>query len=1039
QAVGHKLTLICAPPGYGKTTLAAHYAARVDVPVAWHAIGERQRDVPNLHTQALAALAYAVPGIQDLEVGFAYTPGEMGAEVADFLRDTLTHDILYVLDDVQLLQGSPAAEAWLSALVERAPATCHILIVSRTLPDLPLTEMIARGEVLAIGQEELRFSAEEVTDLAGTVLARTIEPDDAARLTERLEGWPAGTILALQPLPTELAQTLFREDIGQPGTGPEALFYTLAASMLAAQPPGLRDFLLASSVLERFTPELCRTVLQIPNSAYWMAEALNRNLFLSRGPGGLTYHKLFRQFLQQKLKDDRAAWFAELHTRAASWLLENDDLDEAFDHFWLAGLNDEAVGIAERVARAYFAQGKAETLLHWGHRLRQVQAPVPRLMFACAMIHTDRGDYDPAAAELAEAEVAFAARGDTAGLREVRLQRAMIALQRSEYSVVQRLAGPLAALAQRTGSRDDPVPADDPTNVAGRALKVLGVMALRQGDVRGAIERLITAVPLHRANGDAYALANALQDLGVAYWRLGDLEEASAHLQEVVALRRQLGSASALALALNNLGFLYHLSGHYRQALETLETGLSVSNRVPHRRTEAYLLASLGDLQRDRGAYDEALHLYDKALEVVGHTEPALRAAILTGSSTLWRWRGNLDEAINLADEALTLAEGHSIVMESAMARAALWAARLEQGSVAPAANELRAVVAEMEPQGTPIELVWAHGLVALAALAREDRQAARQSLVAALGVAEAVGSAQPLVAEMTHTPALRSFVGSNPSLEDVLAPELGRLQAFQINETPPLPVQSRLPVAMPYSLRVLALGQERIERDGDALGASQWQSTAARSLFIYVLFNGPASRDTLSLTFWADHTPQRVRSNFHTTLWRARQALGDNVLVFHDDHYQINPDLVLWCDALAFEQLVRQARPLSPRDARTEDLWRKAVELYHGDFLPSLDDDWAFYRRTTLQEYYLEALVGLGECARARGDFRAAVGLFKRGLHVDPYREDIYRAIFSCYSALGERHQVLTHLQKLEGVLRDELAITPSPETVALARTLLA
>jgi two-component SAPR family response regulator len=58
------------------------------------------------------------------------------------------------------------------------------------------------------------------------------------------------------------------------------------------------------------------------------------------------------------------------------------------------------------------------------------------------------------------------------------------------------------------------------------------------------------------------------------------------------------------------------------------------------------------------------------------------------------------------------------------------------------------------------------------------------------------------------------------------------------------------------------------------------------------------------------------VRSNFHTTLYRARQALGERVIVFHDGFYRINPDLDLWCDAHELEKLVRQARFMPPRCA---------------------------------------------------------------------------------------------------------------------------
>jgi DNA-binding SARP family transcriptional activator len=147
--------------------------------------------------------------------------------------------------------------------------------------------------------------------------------------------------------------------------------------------------------------------------------------------------------------------------------------------------------------------------------------------------------------------------------------------------------------------------------------------------------------------------------------------------------------------------------------------------------------------------------------------------------------------------------------------------------------------------------------------------------------------------------------------------------------------------------------------------------------MFLYLLFMGPQEREAFSLAFWPDSHPQQVRRNFHTTLYRARHALGENAIVFSEGLYQVNPDLDLWCDAHQLEDLVCHARPMPPRDARTEDLWRRAVDLYHGDFLPSVDAEWVDTMGDTLRDLYLEALIGLGECALARDDLRDAIQAF--------------------------------------------------------------
>src|SRR5436853_4682533 len=131
----YKLTLISAPPGYGKTTLAAQFVRQSSFPAAWHTIEERERDVPDLQSHSISALSQVVPGIQALSSKQGYAADDLAVYVTDYLRANVTDEFIYVIDDVHLLAGSPTAEVWLSTLVGHLPMTCHLVLISRTLPD----------------------------------------------------------------------------------------------------------------------------------------------------------------------------------------------------------------------------------------------------------------------------------------------------------------------------------------------------------------------------------------------------------------------------------------------------------------------------------------------------------------------------------------------------------------------------------------------------------------------------------------------------------------------------------------------------------------------------------------------------------------------------------------------------------------------------------------------------------------------------------------------------------------------------------------
>lgn len=1018
-ASSHKLILICAPPGFGKTTIATQFADQASLPVAWHTLEDRERDIPNLYRRMMSIIEECVPGVHTVPTGQIYTSTERAALITDYLRANTPNGIIYILDDVHLLAGSPPAEAFLQTLVELLPPGCHLILIGRVLPNLPLTEMIARREVVAFGQDQLRFTPDEISRLAaetGTVLSKA----EVDKLASRLEGWPAGTVLALNPLPTDLEQMMLSG-----GRGPEALFNALASSMLELQPPGLRDFLLASSTFPRMTPELCTTVLELPNSLYWLREAQRRNLFLSETSGGLVYHRLFRSFLQSQLRNDNPGLFIGLHAKAAHWLEEHDRLDDSFDHYMIADLVERATSIAERVADAFFAQGHVETLLEWHARLRDLDIVAPRLLYNCARIYTDRYHYEEAEVALNEAERGFREIHNENGIANVQLQRAFIMLQQGRFK---------GAISEAIPFTGDP---RDTKSLRGRALNIIGVAHLHLGEVKAAVEYLEQALRIHRIDKDAHALANLLQDLGVAYSRQGRLSDASACLQEVVALRRSLGSSGTVAAALNNLGYYYHLGSNYEQALSTFQEGLGIVAAVPNKRVESALLWSLGDVRRDQGAFQEAIRLYNRALGLIGNSEPYQRCEVLVSSATLRRWENNFQESASLAERALTLAEAHEIALMVTSAKAALWSVRGRMGEAEAARTQLEAVIGDLRAQGARLKLVWAYALIAHLALLLSDRKGADNYIDLALSEARQGGSAQSLVAEIHHTPLLKFHIATHPDKYRELLMLLKKLQGAHEN-APYVAAPVDLGAQKTYSVRVMTLGNERIECDGELITPTEWRSSAARELFLYLLFNGSESRERLSLVFWPDSPTKQVRSIFHTTLYRARQALGENAILFQDGVYFISPELNLWCDALELENFTRQARLMPPRDARTENLWRKAINLYHGDFLPGWDVDWVYYRRQSLLEAYLEALMGAGNCARARQDFRDAITSFRQVLDTDPYLEDAHRAIMMCFADLGEKHQVLAHFQRMQDLFQDELGLAPSEETVALADQLL-
>src|SRR5260221_4603547 len=173
---------------------------------------------------------------------------------------------------------------------------CHRVLLSRFVPDILLIDMVAGGEVLPIGQDELRLTAEETGQLGSALIGSAPTGAKVEKLLRRLEGWPAGTVLAFQPLSADLEHAILVE-----GKGPEALFEVLARAMLNAQPQEIRQFLLASSTLTRLTPELCSAILKHPGSKRLLDVIQAPNLFVSRMSVRLVDPRLFSNLLRRQV------------------------------------------------------------------------------------------------------------------------------------------------------------------------------------------------------------------------------------------------------------------------------------------------------------------------------------------------------------------------------------------------------------------------------------------------------------------------------------------------------------------------------------------------------------------------------------------------------------------------------------------------------------------------------------------------------------------------------------------------------------------
>ncbi len=237
------------------------------------------------------------------------------------------------------------------------------------------------------------------------------------------------------------------------------------------------------------------------------------------------------------------------------------------------------------------------------------------------------------------------------------------------------------------------------------------------------------------------------------------------------------------------------------------------------------------------------------------------------------------------------------------------------------------------------------------------------------------------------------------------------------------------------HLLEVHSFGSGRVYLDGVEI--ETWDGVLPRSLFFYLVDRGMTTRDDIFKIFWPTLTTKEATNVFHVTKRKISEVLGVDLTTYWSGFYRISPDIELCYDAMYFAKLVQDSAIAD--DDEAQNLLRRAIALYRGEFLTTLDLEWTRARRQSLLQTYGEALVTLGKMAHARGDKREALGLFLRSALTNPQREDLVRDIMELYADLGMVEDALASYERLEQELENSLEVPPTPELAQYADTLRA
>jgi LuxR family maltose regulon positive regulatory protein len=542
------LTALMGPPGTGKTLAMASWAARNQSSsrVAWVTLDEfdnRPRVLWGYVMTALRRAGVAVPHVSWSAACVDTMDHEFLVRLASALA-AAEPPVILVLDDLHLLTERPALQG-LTYLMRNAPQGLRVMVASRIDPLLPLHRFRLTGELTEIRADQLAFSVPE----AGVLMAQhdvALRQDALECLTERAEGWAAGLRLAAismqgHPDPEQFVKEFVAED--SPVVG------YLVEEVLNAQPPGIRDLLLRTSILDSFDTGIA-SELSDEHARNDVSDLVRANAFvLPAGSGWYRYHALFADVLRLKLRHESPDLVPELHRRAAGWYRRNGLLTQAVRHAAAAGDWQLAarIVVGELAVGPLPQTGGDHSLADEFTRLRPAQAwttPEPLLVAAALALAGDR----PASTWLAAAEGMLGAL-PAAEATPARLAAAQIRLAAS------RRTGDLGSMAAAVVEAQAMLAAV-PTAVVARCpwigaqvLSGRGAVELwsgHLGEAAATFEAAIAAIP---AAGSTHERAGCLGYLALADALRGRLNRATGTAGDAERLPAPITPAAHVALA----------------------------------------------------------------------------------------------------------------------------------------------------------------------------------------------------------------------------------------------------------------------------------------------------------------------------------------------------------------------------------------------------------------------------------------------------------------------------------------------------------
>lgn len=367
-----RVIMVTAPAGYGKTAFISSWASgKKGQTVTWLTLDEEDNEEELFWSYFLLSFYRN-----------EWVPEEMKQRADAMLRQAVSFSRLHltyfindlteigkeatmVLDDFGAIRSQKVIND-LAYLIRYLPSHIHLVLSGREQMDIGLAKYKAAGEVLELTREELAFTQEETVSFFRNAAQISLTGQEYADISSVFEGWIAGMQLMALTVKNAEAFTLPRPAENQ------YIYAYLMEEVICGLEDGMKYFLIQTSFLERFCPQMCDDMFLMDNAGAIIRRLESLNMFLiclDREEGWFRYHKLFRDFLQTLPFEKEENSRLSIYRKAAVWHEKRTDWKEAIHYAIKGGDYEKAVSMIETIGSEIGCKGESGTLHRWNQYL----------------------------------------------------------------------------------------------------------------------------------------------------------------------------------------------------------------------------------------------------------------------------------------------------------------------------------------------------------------------------------------------------------------------------------------------------------------------------------------------------------------------------------------------------------------------------------------------------------------------------------------------------------------------------------------------